>query len=99
MASLFERLDRRRTAPPAKIPQPPLAQTLLDWLQRWNKDTISTRDICNYGPRILRDQRKAVLAAEILAVHGWLTPLKTRQRNAHKWEITRKPIVHPTVVT
>jgi len=105
MADLFERLNKEQ--PKFKVStinselaqKPPLAQTLLDWLQRWNKPTISTRDICQFGPRSIRDRKNAIIAAEILAVHGWLIPLKMRQYNAHKWQIVRRPIVYPAVAT
>lgn len=83
--------------PPAQTPtkkaQPPLAQKLLDC----SKPTVSTRDILIYGPSSLRDRRKAIIAAEILAVHGWLIPLKTPRYDMHKWQVVRKPTVFPTV--
>jgi hypothetical protein len=51
--NIFERLEKGR--PPiekAQIVSP--AQKLLDWLQRWDKPTICTREICNYGPYAVR---------------------------------------------
>jgi hypothetical protein len=97
MASLFDRLNKEQPSPPpTKKPQPPLAQTLLDWLQHWSKPTISARDIYR-GHNRIRDRKKAIIAAEILAVHGWLIPLKTHRYDRHEWRIVRKPIVYPTV--
>ena len=72
------------------------AQKVLNWLQRWDKPTVSSKDMRVYGPRP-RDREAAARAAEILVERGWLTPIQTRQYNAHAWRIIRKPIVHPTV--
>jgi hypothetical protein len=84
--------------PPTKRPQEPSpAQKLLDWLQRWNKPTIRAADILIYGPRSTRNQKDADNATEVLVRHGWLTPVKTNQRNRRQWQIIRKPIVHPTL--
>ena len=73
------------------------AQKLLDWLQRWHKPTISTRDIRNYAPQAIRNRESAISSIEVLVRHGWLIALKPRQRNYRIWQIVRKPIVHPTV--
>ena len=73
------------------------AQKLLDWLQRWPKLTVSTREIRIYGPSSIRDQKNALDAAKTLVKNGWLTPLKVRRYDAHKWQITRKLIVQPNV--
>jgi len=71
------------------------AQRLLDWLQRWPKPTIRLADIQIYGPRIVRNQKSAANATEILIKHGWLTPIKTKQSNWRCWQIVRKPTIHP----
>jgi|SRR6516162_5636128 hypothetical protein len=97
--NLFERLDRGRPKPPTKEAQEiSPAQKLLDWLQRWNKDTITVRDVHIYGPRPLKGRKNVTAAAEVLVQNGWLTPLKPHQYNMHKWRITRKPpIIAPRV--
>ena len=64
------------------------AQLLLDWLQRWDKPTISTKNICQFGPYSLRNGERALRSAQVLAAHGWLTPLTTRE-----WQVVRKNLV------
>jgi len=100
VASIFNRLAHSRpaeavTKPPHKDP----AQQMLDWLQRWPKPTVSSKEIYQYAPRSIRfDRENAIKTAEILAKHGWLAPLQSRQRNWRQWQVVRKgPIVHPTV--
>jgi hypothetical protein len=96
--NLFERLDKGRPTV-AKEAQEPSAQQLLNWLQRWNKDTVCTRDILIYGPNSLRNPKSAIESAEILVRNGWLSPLKPHRYDMHKWQIVRKPIIPPTVAT
>jgi len=98
VANLFERLAQTRL-PEAVIEQPPSdAQKMLDWLLRWPKPTVSSKEIYQYAPRsVRRDKENAIKNAEVLARHGWLTALKTSRRHYRVWEITRKPIVRPTV--
>jgi hypothetical protein len=99
MADLFERLAKGR--PPsveAKQPHKDPAQKLLDWLQRWNKPTITVRQIRIYGPHIIKDQRSAIDAAEILVKNGWLNPVKKPfRRDRIEWQIIRTPTLSPTV--
>jgi hypothetical protein len=97
MATLFERLGR---PPSAKVqPHKDPAQKLLDWLQHWAKPTVCTREILIYGPSCTRNRENAINAAEVLVRHGWLVPSKLHRRDMHKWQIVRKPIVHPTIAT
>src|SRR5215470_13445985 len=77
-------------------PEKDHAQKLLDWLQRWSKDTVCVRDIRIFGPKSIRDGKKGIAAAEVLALRGWLVPLKKWRYDMHKWQIVRKPIAHPT---
>jgi len=97
--NLFERLAKGRPAPAEeKAKQPDHAQKMLDWLQRWPKPTVSSKEIYQYAPRSIRfDRENAIKTAEILAKHGWLAPLPTRRRDRRVWQITRKLIVHPKV--
>jgi len=102
MVSLFERLDRGRPTPAAgtKSTRPDeiiSAQKLLDFLQRWAKDTITEREIRVYGPQSIRDKKSAIGSAEILVHFGWLTPIRSAYYNGRMWQITRKPIVGPKV--
>jgi len=73
------------------------AQRLLDWLQRWGKDTVRVRDIRVYGPRPIRNPKCAVDAAKTLVKYGWLTPVWAHQREVDEWRIVRKLIVNPKV--
>jgi len=99
--NLFERLNKGRPPPAEDRPNEiTLAQKLLDFLQQhWTKPTVSARDICIYGPYSIRDRKRAIDAAEILAKEGWLVPIKTRRHDMQHWGIVRKPIIFPTVAT
>jgi len=83
--TIFERLDRGRPAPVKKKTKADHPQLLLDFLQRWNKPNISSRDIRIYGPTAIRDRESAIRSAQILAAHGHLVPLTAR-----KWQVVRK---------
>jgi len=90
MSNLFDRLDRGRPPAPAEEktrPKNELAQLLLNWLQRWPKPTVSSRDIRIWGPKTIRDRESAIRSAQILAAHGYLTPLKNRV-----WQVVREPL-------
>jgi len=98
VASIFERLNRNRPAPPPEEKaQVDPAQRLLTWLPRWPRDTITVRQIRVYGPHCLRGRRDAIDAAEILVANGWLTSIKASRPDTYAWQIVRKNIVHPTV--
>jgi|307.fasta_scaffold55573_3 hypothetical protein len=103
--NLFERLDQGRPTPsPLLLPssaarKPSPAQLLLNWIQRWPKPVVSWRDIHNYGPGPTRDQKNAINATEILVRNGWLRPMKAHRYDMHKWEIIRKPLADPTIMT
>jgi len=87
--NLFERLAHNRPAEAAVIqPHKDPAQLLLDFLQRWNKPTISSRDIRIWGPKSIRNRESAIRSAQILAANGYLTPLKNRV-----WIVVRKPLI------
>jgi len=85
MVDLFKRLNAGRPPSPTekKIEQPhndlEPAQKLLDWLQRWTKDTVCVREIHIYGPYATRDRKSAIAATRILVKNGWLTPIKMRK--------------------
>jgi len=87
--NLFERLARGRPAKP-RIEQPSKepAQLLLNWLNQRAGDTITARDIRNYGPGSIRNREIALNSAKVLAAHGFLTPI-----NSHTWKINRGPLV------
>jgi hypothetical protein len=90
MSNLFDRLDRGRPPAPAEEktrPKNEPAQLLLNWLQRWPKPTVSSRDIRIWGPKTIRDRESAIRSAQILAAHGYLTPLKNRV-----WQVVREPL-------
>src|SRR5262249_45287657 len=107
MATLFERLNKGQPTL-MKAPEPSPAQKLLDWLQRWNKDTITTSEICVWGPRPLRNRKRALDAAERLVRNGWLIPIGVRRRtnrvkarkyDSHAWQVVRRPVLDPNVTT
>ena len=101
MSDLFDRLDRRRPAPvDEKTKQPDRAQEMLDWLQRWSKPTVNSREISQFAPRSIRfDRENAIKIAETLVRHGWLAPLQTRQRNWREWQVIRKEaVVRPKII-
>jgi len=100
VASIFDRLAHSRPAEAAtKPPHKDPAQLLLDWLQRWGKNTVRMNEILVYGPRPMRKRESAISSAEVLVKHGWLIPLKTRRPDMLEWQIVRRPIVHPTIAT
>jgi hypothetical protein len=72
------------------------AQRLLDFLQRWPKPTVWTKDILIYGPRP-RDRKNTIDSTTILVEQGWLVPNKTHRYDAREWQIVRKPIINPTL--
>jgi hypothetical protein len=77
--------------PPSDYRAPPI-EKLLDWLvNRWPKDTVTTKNILQFGPNPLRNRKHARPTAEILAKNGWLTPLKTRCYRDREWRIERGP--------
>src|SRR5262249_26883721 len=84
-------------APVEKAQKISPAQKLLDWLQRWGKDTVRVRDIRVYGPRPIRNPKCAVDAAKTLVKYGWLTPVWAHQKDVDEWRIVRKLIVNPKV--
>jgi hypothetical protein len=89
VATLFERLAQGRPPQEPTPPATPLAAgRLLDWLQNhWTQPTISTRNICQYGPRPIRDRESATKTAEALVRHGWLVPMKTGRYDSKRWQI------------
>src|SRR5262245_42841769 len=99
MVSLFERLDKGRPPPTEDRPKPEAntirseqmqdLQKLHEWIQHWDKPTISVQDICYRGPNSVRNRKKAIGLAEILVGHGWLIPIKTRRRDMKWWQIVR----------
>ena len=97
--TIFDRLAAGRPAPtPEEKAQADPPQKLLDWLQRWPKPTVSSKEIYQYAPRSIRfDRENAINLTEVLVRHGWLTPLQTHRRDWRVWQINRKPIVHPKV--
>jgi hypothetical protein len=78
VGNLFERLAPPPAAKKAQKPRPDPklepAQRMLDWIQRWTRDTISIRDVRQYGPNSLRNPKSVIDAAEVLVKTGWLEP-------------------------
>jgi hypothetical protein len=91
MTDLFDRLDRGRAPVEKKTNQKPPAELLLNWLEKWNRDFISARDIRVFGPSLIRNQKDAVAAARILVRDGKLIPIYSGSRRPylHKWRIIR----------
>jgi hypothetical protein len=90
---------------PKSKPAPEVSpeQRLLDWLQRWPKETVTARDMQQFGPKEMRNQRGMIDAAEVLVRHHWLAPVQSYRRDRREWRIIRvhptvtTPVVHPTV--
>jgi len=105
MVNLFERLGQLSPPPATKEAERPLpdqklqpAQRLLDWIQRWTKDTICIGDVRQYGPNSLRNPKSVIDAAEVLVKNGWLEPAESHRYDMRKWRIIRRPpIVAPKV--
>src|SRR5262249_5255345 len=97
VASLFERLSKNRPTRITKEPEPSPAQQLLNFIQRWPRDTLSTRDILLRGPYVLRKRKYALEAAERLVRNGWLVPVASRQYNAYTWQVIRRQVIDPAV--
>jgi hypothetical protein len=105
MVNLFERLGQLSPPPATKEAQKSLpdqklqqAQLMLNWIQRWPKDTICIRDVRQYGPNSLRNPESAIDAAEVLVKSGWLEPAESHRYDMRKWRIIRRPpIVAPKV--
>jgi hypothetical protein len=100
MPNLFERLREERPSPSStrKARQLEGAQKLLDWLMmRWDKPTVRANEIHYCGPNSLRNKKRAIKHAEILAEHGWLTPVRGWRYDIREWRIVRKPVVCPTI--
>jgi len=92
VTDLFERLDRGRPeSKPISQPGKDPAEQLRNWLERWNKDFISARDIRVFGPKFLRNQKDAIATARILVRNGQLSPIYSGSRKPylHKWRIVR----------
>jgi len=71
---------------------------MLDWIQRWAKDTICIRDVRQYGPNSLRNPKSMIDAAEVLVKNGWLEPAESHRYDMRKWHVIRRPpIVAPKV--
>jgi hypothetical protein len=84
---------------PEPKPEPEISreQHLLNWLQRWPKETVSAREIRQFGPSATRDPEDAMNSAEVLVRHGWLSPMQSSRRDRREWQVIRRPTVHPTV--
>jgi hypothetical protein len=104
VGNLFERLatmvppsaEKTQEPVPNKNPEP--AQRMLDWIQRWAKDTICISDVRQYGPNSLRNPKSIIDAAETLVRTGWLEPAKSHRYDMRKWRIIRRPpVVAPKV--
>jgi hypothetical protein len=99
MSNLFDRLDRGRPAPvEKKIPhKDDPTQRMLNWLLRWPRSTVCTRDMMIFGPSCAKKREDAITSAEVLVKHGWLIPDKAHRRDRRVWRIVRRPLIHPTV--
>ena len=75
---------------------PPELEKLLDWLiNHWPRSSISTAEICTYGPRSVRNRNRAIELTTVLTAHRWLEPLPTHRRDRQEWKINRGPTPIP----
>src|SRR6516162_668877 len=71
---------------PEQTQKLPSATELLVWIRRrWNRPTISLREIQVYGPHSSRDHATAVKHTATLEKHGWLAPMKAHRRDRRVW--------------
>ena len=97
--TIFKRLEKARSPVEKTIQRSQKvqhAQKLLNFLQRWPKSTVWTKDILIFGPRP-RDRESVIDSTNILVEQGWLVPNKTRRYDSREWQIVRKPIINPTL--
>jgi Protein of unknown function (DUF3987) len=57
-----------------------IAKSLLEWLQAQNTETVTFREILQFGPSQLRTKTSADAALAILAAHGWISEVSARPR-------------------
>jgi hypothetical protein len=100
-ADLFSRLAGGR--PPTEISAKQSqkirhAQKVLDFILRWNRPTVRSRDLRIYGPRP-RDRNSAHDSTTILIQCGWLSSVPSRRYDSREFRIMRKPVVCPTVAS
>jgi hypothetical protein len=97
VANLFERLNAGRPPLPATEDSEHKKylsiERLLIWLtHNWPGDTITLRQIRNFGPYPLRNEAKAALdLAQDLVKRGWLSPIKPRRHDSQVWKIGPRP--------
>jgi hypothetical protein len=72
---IADTLEREpKVTPPTNLEFLP-AGKLLNWLlHHWKKPTVTTRELCQFGPRP-REWKEVVGLAEALAKQGWLLPM------------------------
>jgi hypothetical protein len=87
--------------PPAQAAQEPsAAQRTLEFLQRWPKETISLRELQQFGPRATARTQQGVLdSTKVLERHGWLRPVPSHRRDRRHWQVIRRLTINPTVAT
>jgi hypothetical protein len=95
-ANIFERLAKGRPPPVEKAQEVSPAQRLLDFVLRWPKDTVSARNIYQFGPRSTKKRREAMESIAVLIRCGWLAQVPGPRRDGYRF-LRRPPIIHPTV--
>jgi hypothetical protein len=79
--------------PEKEPPEVDPANELLQWLvYRWARPTVTVRNICQFGPRAIRDRESALSLAEALVRTGRLIPVQTHRVDKREWCIIREPI-------
>jgi hypothetical protein len=87
--SIFAKYLDPEKGPPEVDP----ANELLQWLvYRWARPTVTVRNICQFGPRAIRDRESALNLAEALVRLGKLIPVQTHRADKREWCIIREPI-------
>jgi hypothetical protein len=94
---MFGYAEEKNQSEPKAAPEVTPEQQLLNFLQRWPKDTVSAREIRQFGPRSTRDPQDAMNSAEVLVKHGWLSPIQSSRRDRREWQVVRRPLIRPTV--
>jgi hypothetical protein len=75
---------------------PPELEKLLDWLiNHWLRPRISLAEIYTFGPRCIRNRKRALELAGVLEKHRWLELLESHRRDRQQWRIIRGPTPIP----
>jgi len=89
MATLFDKLNQKRSPPVETVRNDATAQ-LLKWLVvHWAQPIVSLRDIHRSAPTFFRDKKTILNLTQELTERGWLTALPAHRHDRRIWKISR----------